>query len=195
MEFAGSWYPAAAGACRRAIEESETLPAPPGARLGVAPHAGWMFSGRLAARVYQALAAGGAADLVIVLGGHLGRADPVIVMAEGAWATPFGDFPVHQGFNARLAGLPQVVRETPADYEADNSTELQLPFARLKFPAAELLVLRVPPSSVALQVGERLAAYLAETGLRAVAIASTDLTHYGPNYRFEPQGRGAAALR
>jgi AmmeMemoRadiSam system protein B len=195
MEFAGSWYPAGPAACRRAIEEFETPQTPPGARLGVAPHAGWTFSGRLAARAYQALAAGGAAELVIVLGGHLRRADPLIVMAEGAWATPFGAFPVHQGFNRRLADLPGVVWETPEAYEADNSTELQLPFARLKFPAAQLLALRVPPSPVALQVGERLAAYLAETGLTAVAVASTDLTHYGPNYRFEPQGRGAAALR
>ncbi len=195
MDFASSWYPAAPEACRGAIQGFESPQAAPAARFGVAPHAGWMYSGRLAARVFQSLAAGGAADLVIVLGGHLRRTHPLIVMAEGAWATPFGDFPLHRGFSGRLSGLAGTVWETPAEYEPDNSTELQLPFARLKFPTAELLAMRVPPSAVALEVGQRLAEYLAETGLRAVAVASTDLTHYGPNYQFEPHGRGAAAMR
>lgn len=195
MDFAGSWYPAGAEACRRAIDALE-VPAPhPAARLGVAPHAGWHYSGALAARVHQALAAGGEADLVIVLGGHLGRNDPVIAMAEGAWETPFGPFSIHTATRVVLEGLAEVAWESPATYEADNSTELQLPFAKYRFPRAELMALRVPPSPLALELGERLARHLKRTGLRAVAVASTDLTHYGPNYRFEPQGRGDAALR
>jgi hypothetical protein len=195
MEFSGSWYPAGPDACRRAIAGYEAPPPVPAARLGVAPHAGWRYSGALAARVYQALAAGGAADLVIVLGGHLRRSDPVIAMGAGAWDTPFGPFAVHPGIRQVLAGLAPVTWETPTAYESDNSTELQLPFAKLKFPNAELMVMRVPPSPLALEVGAALAGYLARSPLRAVAIASTDLTHYGANYGFEAHGRGAAALR
>jgi AmmeMemoRadiSam system protein B len=43
-------------------------------------------------------------------------------------------------------------------------------------------------------VGRRLADYLERSGLAAVLVASTDLTHYGPAYGFEPKGRGPAAL-
>jgi hypothetical protein len=200
MDFAGSWYPAGAETCRRAIAEfvaaaPHSPPAAPPLRLGVAPHAGWVFSGRLAARAFHALAAGGPADLVIVLGGHLHPNDPPRAMTAGAWETPFGPFTVHTGFAPELRHFPGALAETPADYVPDNSTELQLPFARLMFPGAELLALRVPPGPAALRLAQVLADYLERTGLNAAAVASTDLTHYGPNYGFEPKGRGPAALR
>jgi hypothetical protein len=195
MDFAGSWYPAGPDACARAIESYHQPTPPPRARLAIAPHAGWTYSGRLAALAYQSLAAGGDADLVIVLGGHLRKSDPLIVMAEGAWETPFGPFALHAAARSAFTGFSRMQWETPSGYEPDNSTELQLPFAKHAFPKAELLALRVPPSTEAVEVGAALADYLARSELRAVAIASTDLTHYGPNYRFETQGRGEPALR
>jgi hypothetical protein len=214
MEFAGAWYPADAAACERAIRAwweaapaapqtaapqsaAPRAPAPEGApaRLGIAPHAGWVYSGRLAARVFQALVPDAAVELAVVMGGHLRAGDPVVAMMEGAWETPFGPLPIHTGFRAELEALERLRPETPVRCAADNSTELQLPFVRYRYPRAGLLALRVPPGPPALELGRRLAAYLARTGLNAVAVASTDLTHYGPAYGFEPQGRGPAALR
>jgi len=210
MDFAGAWYPADPATCERQIRQwwqeapaagapSPATPAQAAApRLGVAPHAGWVYSGRLAARVFQALATGQTApdvELAIVLGGHLRASDPLVAMLEGEWETPFGALPIHGGFRDELAGLSPLRLETPAHYAADNSTELQLPLVRYAFPAAALLPMRVPPGPLALALGQRLAAYLQRTGLRAVAVASTDLTHYGPGYGFEPHGRGSEALR
>ena len=203
MALAGSWYPRTAAACLERIraweQPSAEVAADPrsGARCCVAPHAGWMYSGRLAARAIRA-AAGSGADrvrLVVVLGGHLRRDDPVIAMSDGEWETPFGPFLIHSGFDSRLEGLPDVVRESPSRNEPDNSIEVLLPFARLYFSKAELLPMRVPPSQVALDLGARLAEYLASEGMPAAVIASTDLTHYGPSYGFEPRGRGLAAER
>ncbi len=133
--------------------------------------------------------------LVVLLGGHLRRDDPVIAMSAGEWETPFGLFPIHRDFDERLDGPFEVRRETQARHEPDNSIEVLLPFAKHAFPDAELLPLRIPPSEAALEVGARLADYLAGVKVPAVAIASTDLTHYGPNYGFEPRGRGLAAER
>lgn len=244
MAFAGSWYPSSAEGCLEQMRRWEqadapdriaterTAPAPDSApdsasaatRFCVAPHAGWMYSGRLSALAVRALAgrpaapaggsgspavravaggsgspAGGpaaqAVRLVVLLGGHLRRDNPVIAMTEGEWATPFGPFPIHAGFAPHLDGLPDVVRESQARHEPDNSIEVLLPFLKRAFPAAELLPLRVPPTEVAIELGARLARYLAATGLPAAAVASTDLTHYGPNYGFEPRGRGLAAER
>jgi AmmeMemoRadiSam system protein B len=211
MAFAGSWYPDTVEGCleqmRRweqaaapsATPRQKPADAPPPARFCVSPHAGWMYSGRLAARAVQAMTAGAAsADpvrLVVLLGGHLHRDDPIITMSEGEWETPFGVFPIHAGFDRFLDGLPEVVRETQQRSEPDNSIEVLLPIAKRAFPGAELLPIRVPPSEVALELGARLARHLAAEGLAAVAIASTDLTHYGPNYGFEPRGRGPDAER
>ncbi|MFI5399763.1 MAG: AmmeMemoRadiSam system protein B [SAR324 cluster bacterium] len=201
MALAGTWYPRTAAAClerMRAWEQPYAAATPhpdSAARCCIAPHAGWMYSGRLAARAIRA-AAGTGADtvrLVVVLGGHLHRDDPVIAMCEGQWETPFGPFLIHPGFDSRLEGLPDVVRESSSRNEPDNSVEVLLPFARMFFPKAELLPIRVPPSEVALDLGARLAGYLASEGMPAAVIASTDLTHYGPSYGFEPRGRGVAA--
>jgi MEMO1 family protein len=203
MEFAGAWYPAGAADCERQIRayaaqhpaEPPAAPAQPAARFGVAPHAGWLYSGRIAAQVFRALAPEPEVRLVIVMGGHLRPGDPIVAMVEGQWETPLGPLAVHTGFREELDALGRVRLETPQRCVADNSTELQLPFVRQRYPQAELLPLRVPPGPPALELGARLAAYLQRTGLQAVAVASTDLTHYGPGYGFEPQGRGAQALR
>lgn len=205
MDFGGSWYPAEADACRRAIEsyphDSQSRSAPgageaavPRARMVIAPHAGWTYSGRLAALAWRALADDPAVQLVIVLGGHLRASDPIVAATEGEWETPFGAFRLHGGFDAHLARLEPVRWERGGRYHPDNSTELQLPFAKWKYPRAELLALRVPPSDRSIALGDALAGYLETSGLNAVAVASTDLTHYGPNYDFTPKGRGPQAL-
>lgn len=198
MDYAGSWYPETGYQCRRDIEEFWEEPLAqeePRGRLGIVPHAGWLYSGRIAARVFRQLAGGDDVELVVVLGGHLGRNDPLLAMSEGEWETPFGPFTIDQGFHRLLGQLSDVTHETPTRYRKDNSTELQLPFAKLKFPRARLLPLRVPPGRAALQLGRLLAEYLEGEVAGAVVVASTDLTHYGANYGFESHGRGAEAVR
>ncbi|MDH5752851.1 MAG: AmmeMemoRadiSam system protein B [Deltaproteobacteria bacterium] len=203
MSFGGSWYPADRADCERQILSFQNEPLPAGTgggdsggrvSLGVVPHAGWMFSGRLAARVFQTLPRQQEVDLVVVLGGHLRETDPVVAMTEGQWETPFGPFRMHTPFQPLLESLPAVLLEDERQCHDDNSVELQLPFARYHFPRAELLTLRVPPSAVAQRVGELLDEYLRSSALNAVLLGSTDLTHYGPNYHFEPQGQGQQAL-
>ncbi len=203
MDFAGSWYPRGREACLRKIEsfltavDESIAPARIGtapARIGVVPHAGWVYSGRLAGRAFQCLTDDPGVELVVLLGGHLGQGDPIVAMVEGEWETPFGSFQIHEGFTPELQQLGSVVWEREGHYTPDNSTELQLPFAKHRFPAARLLPLRVPPANVAIDLGRRLADYLERNGLNAVVIASTDLTHYGPNYGFTPKGRGPSAL-
>ena len=204
MDFGGSWYPAEPRACRRAIESywkdaadtgasTPGVGLPPEARLGIAPHAGWVYSGALAARTFRALSDDPGVALVVVLGGHLRASDPIVATTEGTWDTPFGAFALHGGFDARLARL-EPHWERDGRYVADNSTELQLPFAKLKYPAAALLALRVPPSARAVALGAALADYFETAGVSAVVVASTDLTHYGPHYDFTPKGRGPQAL-
>lgn len=199
MDFGGSWYPESADGCEKQIMDFGWREPPadaPRGRFGVAPHAGWVYSGALASRVFSALQPPPDGGLVVVLGGHLRRSDPLVAMCEGEWQTPFGAFTIHGGFRERLKKrFPALRLETPADYRPDNSTELQLPFAKYAFPRAELLPLRVPPGPLALELGVALAGYLAEKAPGAVVVASTDLTHYGPNYGFEPRGRGGEALR
>ena len=197
MDFAGNWYPASPRACEAKIEGFWREPLAddsPRGLYGVAPHAGWVYSGALAGRVYQALSGGEDVPLVVVLGGHLRSGDALVAMTEGEWETPFGSFTIDQGFRSILEKFSPVKFETPLNYRPDNSTELQLPFAKLKFPNARLLPMRVPPGGLALEVGKALGEYLSRNFPGAAVVASTDLTHYGPNFGFQPKGRGVEAL-
>ncbi len=75
------WYPFDGEECRREIRsyiEGWSPPSPSSVRNagGIVPHAGWYFSGKLAARVFCALASRGETNLVALYGGHLGSEGP-----------------------------------------------------------------------------------------------------------------------
>lgn len=182
------WYPES----REEVEENigrwerETADASPErGSAGIAPHAGWFFSGRLAWRVVSRLVPAGT---VVLLGGHRSRRDPPTCWEEDAFETPCGLLEADGPLRDRLA------RETGAvpDGSPDNTVEVLLPLVKAAFPDARAVCLRVPPSPAA----ERLGMVLAEQaagGASIAVLASTDLTHYGPNYGFAPRGSGKAA--
>jgi AmmeMemoRadiSam system protein B len=81
--------------------------------------------------------------------------------------------------------------ETTADRQADNTLEVHLPFVAYRFPEARAVLVRVPNDAGAEEFGQRLARIAAESGRRFFVLGSTDLTHYGPSYGFEPGGGDA----
>jgi MEMO1 family protein len=69
-----------------------------------------------------------------------------------------------------------------------------LPMVRSLFPQARLLWMRLGASVASYEMGMKVAEIARGLGRAAVAIGSTDLTHYGPNYDFEPHGTGIQAV-
>jgi len=193
------WYPGSPRACQREVEgflAAATDPVAGPLRGGIVPHAGWTFSGALAARTFAALARqAGPVDTVVLLGGHLGPRSRGWVLGSGLWPTPLGDVPVDEALAAALAEASGVARIAPDDYEPDNTLELQLPLVKACFPDAALVAATVAARPDALAIGARAVEAAARLGRRIVVVGSTDLTHYGPNYGFMPHGSGEAALR
>lgn len=185
------WYPSGRGEIVRRIEEylKAGPESSPPALAAVAPHAGWEFSGRIACRALRCLPPD--TETVAVIGGHLGPEDGLLAAFEQGYETPLGtieaDLALLDSLRARL--------RIGEDRYPDNTVEIQLPFVRHFLPRARALALRASPSQDALRLGEALAAYARESGRRTAVVGSTDLTHYGPNYGFTPQGSGAAALK
>ncbi len=188
------WYPASARECLAEIEHFLRDFDPPEGRWigGVAPHAGWYFSGRAAARVFKALAGSGNIDRVVVYGGHLHGSQKPLVYCEDAWESPFGPIPM----DSELArGIVSSGEATPSpDGFDDNTVEVLLPFVRHMFPDALLLAVHSPAWMGAVALGQTVQSMLAESHLTAVYVGSADLTHYGPNYRFSPHGAGTSAV-
>ena len=193
-QLAGHWYPDSPAQIASFLETATDYlnqPPPPRGKVvaAVVPHAGWVFSGKLIARVLaRAAATDDPPALVVVLGGHLGTDDPLVSYEEDAWATPLGPMAIAKELY-KSVGLSTLPWSGPTQ---DNTIEVVLPLVKYFFPKASLLAFRAPPSAVASQLGQALAQGCASPFDSTLVVASTDLTHYGPAYGFAPAGLGPA---
>lgn len=183
------WYPATAHGVRDAVR-AMLGPSPPrrGAVAGVAPHAGWEFSGALAGAVFAGLAED--LDTIVIIGGHLAPADGILCAFEQEYETPLGNVAADLGLLEALRSRVPI----DEDRRADNTVEVQLPLVRYFFPGARCLGMRAPPSPKAGELGRAIAETARSSGRRVAVVGSTDLTHYGPSYGFAPAGSGRKAV-
>ncbi|MEQ9503113.1 MAG: AmmeMemoRadiSam system protein B [Deltaproteobacteria bacterium] len=195
-ELMGRWYPATADLCDAALATA-VVPDGDGDAFGaIVPHAGWTYSGTVA---FEALAAVQRrrpdADLVVVFGGHLGPRDPMRVFLGGAWETPYGPAEIAGELAEDIAMGIECDPETPDEYYDDNAVEVVMPMVKKLWPDARFLTIGVPPTERATKIGAEVLDLARRRGYeRIVAVGSTDLTHYGPNYRYVPHGRGRVGL-
>ncbi len=185
------WYPSSPDAIRERLRGflAERPPAEPRAAAVVAPHAGWEFSGALAASAAASLRRD--AGCVVVVGGHLGVRDAVRAAFEDAFETPLGAV----GADVELLEAVRQRIDVVEDRAADNTVEVQLPLLAALFPAARVVAFRAPPSGRARELGLAVRDAAVALGRDVVVLGSTDLTHYGPSYDFAPRGAGDAAAR
>lgn len=191
------WYPVDAKDCRREIESyvegwsPSLLPSSSGFG-GILPHAGWYFSGKLAARVFYSLKLKSKVEAVVLYGGHLSAEDAPRIVTEEACETPLGDIEIHGTLVNALMKSTDMRKESPAS--GDNTIEVQLAMVKYFFPGAKLVGIRSPLSMKAEQLGKEVAGIAKKEGISILAIGSTDLTHYGPNYGFLKKGVGPASV-
>jgi len=158
-------------------------------QAAIAPHAGWFYSGRIAAISVSGLER--SAETVVVLGGHLGGGMPVLYAMEDAVQTPFGPMPI----DTQLRSL--LLEETGGkeDRYRDNTIEVLLPMVKFFFPYAKLIWLRLPAEISSFKAGKIIAKTADSLNRKINVLASTDLTHYGSNYGFNSHGSGRNALQ
>lgn len=188
---AGSWYPGDEQVLCRAVDEhlASVEDAPRGDIVGlVAPHAGLVYSGAVAAYAYQAVA-GRTYDVVVLVGPshHVGF-EGVAVYPRGWFATPLGDVPVSADIADRLLAMPWV-RTHPTAHVREHSLEMQLPFLQRVLPSVPIvpLLLGAQEREVIRALGDALAAALADVS--PLIVASTDLSHYFPASQAEVHDR------
>ena len=154
------------------------------------------YSGNIACDVFRLLSIGiPAPDALVIFGTHLYPDSPFTIMKEGVWETPLGDIAIHEPLARELSLLGQFEIEASRDDSADNTIEVQLPFIKYFWKNVKILPIGTPPSSKSVEMGQAVVSAAMKMGLTIVVLGSTDLTHYGPNYGYTPQGRGKAALK
>ena len=197
--FAGSWYPDIPEGCEREIKyflnRADDVKSPDDGWIGgIVPHAGWYFSGNIACNVIHSLKKGTPPDVLIIFGMHLHPNSSNYIMTEGAWETPFGNIEIESDLAGALSEQFAFKIETTKHYSNDNTIELQLPFIKYFFPDAKVVPIGVPPAQSSIEIGKAAARIASSLGLKTKIIGSTDLTHYGLNYGFIPQGTGPSAV-
>ena len=198
---AGQFYPGRRDACLDEIREMlagmpvmEHLPETIVA--GIVPHAGWAFSGRLAAMVFSAIKQRNQrVDTFAIFGAaHSYFGLSPAVYDKGSWTTPLGEIAIDEELAAAVIGTGTAVSDTTA-HRYEHSIEVQVPFIQHLFKDAAILPILTPPAVDSINLGQAIAKIIKADGKKIVCIGSTDLTHYGPHYNFEPMGTGAQALQ
>ena len=193
---AGSFYEASPAACRSeatSLIDAAGLPPdlPQTLYGGLVPHAGWMFSGKLAAETLKALIAHTSADTFVLFGSdHTGSARQGEVYDSGAWRTPLGDVPVDEALASALLAADPCLRANPNAHAHEHSIEVQVPLIQILSAAAKIVPIAVPAAPQAVRIGQVVGEALAARDAAAVVIGSTDLTHHGGHFP-APGGRGA----
>ena len=179
---AGSWYPGTAASLAAAVNGH--LAGADRDLAGdlvaiVAPHAGLMYAGPVAAHAYRLLRDRPPGLVVLVGPSHFVGFDGVSVYAAGAFETPLGAARIDEACAADLMRASPVIREHPPAHAREHSLEMQLPFVKQLAPDALIvpLVMGFQTADTSRALGDALAEVLrSRTG--ALIVASTDLSHY-----------------
>ena len=176
---ANRFYPGSKQTLAREIDGYlETSQRTPGKALAVvSPHAGYIYSGALAAGT---LAAVTIPESVIILGpNHHGRGAAIALSATD-WQTPLGVVPVDQTLIDLLLELGPMVEVDETAHAAEHSLEVQLPFLQRLQPHLKIVPLVLSQLSFAecQALAASLAAAISAAGGDHLLVASSDMSHY-----------------
>ena len=148
----------------------------------VCPHAGYVYSGPVAANAYHELATDGKPDTIVVLGpNHTGEGSGIAVMNKGAWQTPLGNVEIDEIVADEIVRETSVLDVDEVAHRHEHSIEVQLPFLQYlygsEFKFVPICFLMQDLES-AKEIGRALTEALVDRN--AVVIASSDFTHYEP---------------
>lgn len=197
---AGLFYPAQPTPLFEAVTSllRDAAAAPQQAVAAITPHAGYVYSGRTAARVFAALDVPG--RVIVLAPNHTGEGDAVhggSVCALGVLATPMGEVPVDEALAARLIAECSYLEDDPRAHRREHAVEVELPFLLARRPDVRVVPVVLGwsdwPRTRAL--GEALARVV--QGARAegpvLLVASSDMNHYEPAAVAEGKDRKALA--
>ncbi|KXB00563.1 hypothetical protein AKJ48_01695 [candidate division MSBL1 archaeon SCGC-AAA261O19] len=190
---AGQFYAGTESSLQRQIEECYTHEHGPGRIpevgagprniLGlVSPHAGYPYSGPVAAHGFARLAEDGKPDSFILLGpNHQGIGSGVSIMTTGKWSTPLGELETDNPLAEAIRDSASIIDEDEVAHSREHSVEVQLPFLQHLF-GNEFKIVPICMMMQDKETNEEIGQAIAESASEedVVIIASTDLTHYEP---------------
>ena len=176
---AGQFYPGNREALLGMLEEMTVSQQPPAPAFGlIAPHAGYVYSGPVAGKVYAEVEV---PDRIILLNpNHTGFGVRAAMWEQGSWRTPLGDVTIDDDLGRRLKEKAPMLQHSPKSHQFEHSAEVHLPFIQYRNPRAKIL----PICLMGLQwehievLAKAIAGVQQEEDGNILVIASTDMNHF-----------------
>jgi len=146
----------------------------------ISPHAGYSYSGQVAARGYDRISRDGIPETFIILGpNHSGRGSGVSIQTEGAWETPLGLAQVDSPLAKQIQKASEIIDIDDSAHSTEHSIEVQIPFIQF---ISESNVRFIPICSWMqdLETSREIAKSIVDQtrNKNFVIIASSDFTHH-----------------
>jgi len=175
---AGSFYPSNPESLIAMLEEFIRRNPQRDIIAGVSPHAGYIYSGRTAGKLYSIIPD---AETYVILGpNHTGYGSMVAVSTD-TWVTPLGEIETDREFIDAMPGI--IVDRDEIAHKYEHSIEVQLPFLQYICDDFEIvpICMGLQDEETARDVAEEILIAKERTGRDIVVIASSDMHHYLPD--------------
>jgi len=157
----------------------------------VAPHAGYMYSGRVAGSIFSKVEI---PRRCIVLGpNHTGRGHPLAIMKEGAWRTPLGVADIDEQLAEQLTEIFPAITEDAEAHRLEHAIEVEVPFLQKLRPDLVFVPIVIGTGQLVIleHLGKALAHALHAIGEPVLIVASSDMNHYENDARTRIKDRKA----
>lgn len=147
--------------------------------LGViAPHAGYMYSGKVAGAVYAKIEI--PKRVIVLCPNHTGLGEPLSITSDGSFRTPLGEAQIDGAMAEALKKVFPLLKEDPTAQLREHAVEVQLPF--LQALREDLVFVPITVGTGQFEVltalGVVLSKVIAESGEPVLMVASSDMNHY-----------------
>ena len=194
---AGTFYPADPDELIRLIEWAFTHPIGPGRlpkgqsgrreSIGyIVPHAGYIYSGPVAAHSYLRLAEERKPESIVIVGpNHNGVGMPVAAYKGEAWRTPLGDVEVDMELAGLIVSYSSYLSFDSTAHYYEHSLEVQLPFIQYIYKSDTPKIVPITAYHqnpiIARDLAKAISKAITDNGVDLVVVGSTDFNHYEPH--------------
>lgn len=150
----------------------------------IAPHAGYIYSGAIAAHVYYEIAKDGLPDTIVIIGtNHTGLGSLVSIYPKGEWITPLGNLYVDQELAEKISMYSEIAELDTDAHLQEHSIEVQLPFIQYIYGnkiSIVPIVLGIHTVEAAHDLAKAIKKAVDDLDRDIILIASSDFNHYDP---------------
>ncbi len=144
----------------------------------ISPHAGYVFSGRVAGLTYSEVSI---PDTAVIIGpNHTGRGSPASVMTHGKWEIPGGNLFIDERTASKILEKSRFAEDDSIAHLNEHSIEVQLPFLLYKNPNVKIVPLCIAGVGIdgINDLGESIAHAVQNSGRKTLIVVSSDMSHY-----------------